>query len=315
MKTKSTLILGLLIVAVLLLYMVTYQVRFDQSAVVTTFGRAAAGSSKNVDGTGAGLYWKWPWPIQRVRKFDRRIQVLDDRFEQQDTLDKQTVIVKAYAAWRISDPLEFYRCLRNSEIAGRFLRDRLRTARAEIGNFNFDDLTNVDPSKLKLAEVEQAILERMHKDLEGRPCGIEVSTVGITRILLPEQITRSVFQRMRQTRQRLAQKARSEGEAIARSVRAKAQSDEQRIRAFADRRAQEIRAEGDAAAAEYYSVFAQNEDFAVFLRKLEALRTTLATNTTFFLDADVVPFDMLKPEAGPANPPARPAPALPESQR
>jgi len=287
-------VFGVLILGALVVYMCTYQVAFNEMAVLTTFGRAGDKASKNVDGTDAGLHWKWPWPIQQVRKYDARIRILEDRLEQQETRDKQVVVIKAYVAWRVAEPLEFYRSMRTEATAERILRDRLRAARAEIGNFTFDDLTNVDPLKLRLAEAERNILERMNRGLGGQELGLEISRTGITRLILPEQITKSVFERMRETRQRLAQKARSEGDAIARKIRAQARSDEQRIVAFADRKATTIRAEGDEAAAEYYRLFAENEDFAVFLRKMEALQETLKHNTTFLLDTSIAPFDMLE---------------------
>jgi len=293
MKRVVPFVFGLLVVGVLVGYMCTYQVAFNEMAVVTTFGKAGAGASKNVDCTDAGLHWKWPRPIQRVRTYDARIRVLEDRLEQQETSDKQVVVIKAFVAWKINEPLQFYRSMRTTANAERIIRDRLRTARAEIGNFTFDDLTNADPEKLRIAEVERAILDRMNEELEGQQLGFEIHTMGIKRLILPQQITTSVFERMRETRERLAQQARSEGEAIARKIRAQAHGDEQRIVAFADRKAISIRAEGDEAAAQYYRLFAENEDFAVFLRKMEALQKTLKHNTTFLLDTSITPFDML----------------------
>ena len=283
-----------LILTLLVLYMVTFQVNFHQMAVVTTFGKADASSVINMNGSQSGLHWKWPWPIQQVRLVDTRLRVLKDRLEQQETKDKQVVIMKAFIAWRVTDPLLFQRSLQDESNAMRFIRDRLRTARAEIGNFTFDDLSNVDPEKLRLAEAEERILSRMQADLKDKGYGIAIHTLGIKRILLPEEIKTSVYARMRQTRHRLAQNARSEGEAIARSIRARARSDEQRILAFAERKAQSIRAQGDAAAARYYRIFAENEEFAVFMRKLEALETVLANNSTFLLDTKIEPFDLLE---------------------
>ncbi len=295
MKHKSAFVFGIILAAILLLYSVAFQVRFDQSALVMTFGRADSSDVINAgEEDQAGLHLKWPWPIQDVLYFDKRLRSLEDRLEQQETRDKQVVVLKTYIAWRITDPLAYRRSLQNDMNAERFLRDRMRTARAEIGNFSFDELTNDDPKKLQLPEAEQAILNQLRADLAGKGYGIEIASMGIKRILLPEQITAAVFRQMRQTRERLAQNARSEGEAIARSIRATARSDEQRILAFAQRKAQEIRAEGDAAAARYYRVFAQNEDFAVFIRKLEALETILSNNSTFLLDTKLEPFDLLE---------------------
>ncbi len=295
MKNKLIFLTGNFIVAILLVYSVTFQVQFNQSAMVLTFGKAAPSYVLNVASEDeAGLHWKWPWPVQQVLFFDKRLRNLEDRLEQQETKDKQVVILKTYIAWRVENPLLYRRSLQNDVNAERFLRDRMRTARAEIGNFTFDELTNNDPAQVHLPQAEEAILKRLRNDLDGNDCGIAINTVGIKRIVLPEQITAAVFRQMRQTRQRLAQNARSEGEAIARSIRAIARSDEQRILAFAQRNAQSIRAEGDAAAAKYYRVFAQNENFAIFIRKLEALETILSTNSTFLLDTKLEPFDLLK---------------------
>jgi membrane protease subunit HflC len=295
MKQKSLFVSGAVLAIVLLLYAITFQVRFDQSALVLTFGKADPSDVINAGETDdAGLHWKWPWPIQDVLFFDKRLRPLEDRLEQQETKDKQVVVLKTYIAWRVTDPLAYRRTLQTDAGAERFLRDRMRTARAEIGNFSFDELTNDDPAHLRLPEAEAVILRRLRGDLAGKGYGIEVATMGVKRVLLPEQITAAVFRQMRQTRQRLAQNARSEGEAIARSIRATARSDEQRILAFAERKAQSIRAEGDAAAARYYRVFAQNEEFAEFIRKLEALETILSNNSTFLLDTKLEPFDLLK---------------------
>jgi membrane protease subunit HflC len=204
------------------------------------------------------------------------------------------VIAKAYALWRIRDFLSLYRVFRSIENADAFLRERLRATKAEISRFTFDDLTNADPAKLKLDAVQQALLDRIRSDQEGYACGIEIADVGISRILLPERITRSVFSRMKQTRQRFAQNARSEGKAVAQSIHAQTLSDRQRIIAFAERVSQNIRAQGDAAAAKYYAEYNKDPDFAVFLRKLEALKKSLEKNTTFVLDTYSEPFGLLE---------------------
>ncbi|OPL12148.1 MAG: hypothetical protein AVO38_03720 [delta proteobacterium ML8_D] len=272
----------------------TFRVNFDEMALVTTFGRATESSVVNRNGNQAGLHLKWPWPIQDVFRIDRRFSVLEDRLEQQETKDRHVVIAKAYAVWRVDDPLCFYRTFRSSKDAEAFLQERLRATKAEISRFTFDELTNADPEKLKLDEIQQALLNRMKSDLAVHACGINVASVEISRILLPERITRSVFSRMKQTRQRFAQNARSEGKAIAQSIEAKTNSDKQRILAFAERVAQNIRAQGDAAAAQYYAEYNKNPDFALFLRKLEALEKSLEKNTTFVLDMDSEPFELLK---------------------
>ncbi|MEA4863007.1 MAG: protease modulator HflC [Victivallaceae bacterium] len=302
MKRFLLIALGFGLLAIFAFYLLTFQVEFDKSVLLSTFGKVTPENVINADGTQAGLHFKWPYPIQKAIPLERRTMVFNDRLEQQETLDKQVVILKTYLAWRIVDPLNFYRSFKTKEYCERFLAERLRSARSEIGSFTFDDLTNINPKKLKIAEAEEAILMRMRRELSGQDCGIEIQTVGISRIELPEQITSSVFARMTQTRQRLAQQARSEGDAIAQGIRAKTDSELKRIMAYANREAQTIRAEGDAEAAEQYKVFAKDEKLAIFLRNLEALKTTLANNSTFLLDTKIVPFDLLKELQGKGAP-------------
>ena len=62
----------------------------------------------------------------------------------------------------------------------------------------------------------------------------------------------------------------------------------------AERFLESIRAEGEAEAAKSYAVFQQNPALAAFLRKLEALETTLKTRSTVVLGADTPPYDLLK---------------------
>ncbi len=293
MKRKKTFYLGLLVSTVLILYMVTFQVSFHESAVVTTFGRADANSVHHGDGKGVlgNLSWKWPWPIQKVRYYDRRVQVLDDRLEEQQTLDKQGVIVSAHVAWRIVDPLAFFRSFGNVADAERQIISLLRDARSEVGNYSFEELTTRDRSKLKLDDVETAIGNKLNAALdrqkkEGQSWGIQIELVGIRQLLLPEVVTERVFERMRATRQRLAESARSEGERIAKDLESEAISDRETILSFVNRRAQEIRAEGDKEAAIHYDVFKKNEEFAVFLRKLDTYSSALNESTTFILDAN-----------------------------
>ncbi|MBI3828385.1 MAG: protease modulator HflC [Planctomycetes bacterium] len=305
MRNRSAVILGVLVALLLLLYMVSYQVRFDEAVLVTTFGKADESSVVNADGRSAGLGFKWPWPIQDVRTFDTRTRILEAPPEQQQTRDNQVVVVNDFVAWKISNPLEFERALKDPTKAEEQLRNRLRTARALINQYTFDELTNRDPAKLKLDALEAAVLENLRKDVNAKAYGIEIKAAGIKRLELPGDVSEKVFERMKSTRQMLAQSARSEGDAISKDIHERAESARNIILSFAERRAQAIRAEGDAEAASYFKYFKDNEEFAIFLRKIESLKTALKYRTTFLLDTKTVPFDLLapKPDAAPAKAP------------
>ncbi len=294
MKINWTLILALLIGAVLLLYAVTYRVRFDQTAVVTTFGRAGKGDIHNADPEKdqSGFYWKWPYPINVVKSYDKRVQVLEDRPEEQQTLDSNAIVVQTYLAWRITDPLEFHRALGSVEEGEKQLRSLMRDARKIIGDrYNFEDLTNTDPKKLKLEALEKELLVSLKEKLQTakQPYGIDLVSVGIKRIVLAPKTTEEVFGRMKATRQRMAQDAISAGDAEAKSIKSEAESLSKTILSFAERRSRDIRAEGDRAASELVNVFEKDQNFAVFLRQLEALQMIFSDSSkgkaTFLIDA------------------------------
>jgi len=293
MQNKSVLILGILVTGFLLLYTVTFTVRTNEAVVVTTFGKADAGGAYGGDGKGEGLHFKWPWPIQDVRRFDTRIQTHEAQLEQVQTADAKQVVVGVYVAWRIKEPLAFIEKVGTTKKGDEQLDARLRDAKSELSRFRFDELTHPDPAQNRLEAAEQAMLDRLRKDVQEQGYGIEIDSVGVRRLILPDP--KPVFEQMRNTRQKIAQQARSEGQAQASDIRTRAQTGESIILAFAERRAAAIRAEGEAEAAKYYDTFRQNEDLAIFLRQIETLRETLKQNSTFVLDARTEPIGMLVP--------------------
>jgi membrane protease subunit HflC len=282
MKNSFVLVVGLTIVGVLLANMFLYQVRYDQVAVRTTFDKADASSVQETP----GLKWRWPWPINKVTLYPRRLQLLEDKIEELQTADGKSVIVRTYLTWRIIDPLKFYVTLKDPAEAASQLSSRLREVRGLISNHRFDELVNLDRSKLKLGQIEADAAAMLDAALEQAGYGIRVESVGIHKIILPESTTAKVFETMIASRERLAENALQEGQAQASAIRSEAESARERILAFAERRAQAIRAQGDREASSQYQSFAQNEEFAIFLRKVDALKKMLDHNTTFVLSAE-----------------------------
>jgi membrane protease subunit HflC len=281
-KNSFILLVGLLLVGLLLSHMFLYQVRYDQVAVRTTFDKADETSVQQTP----GLKWRWPWPINKVSLYSKRLQVLEDKIEELQTADGKSVIVRTYLTWRVADPLAFYVTLKEPAEAARQLSSRLREVRGLISNYRFDELVNVDRGKLKLAAIEEEAARTLDAALAQAGYGIKVESVGIHKIILPESTTGKVFETMIASRERLAENALQEGQAQASAIRSEATSARERILAFAERRAQAIRSQGDREAAVQYESFAKNEEFAIFLRKIEALRKMLDHNTTFVLSAD-----------------------------
>src|SRR2546425_12500324 len=102
-RKPLTLFIGALLMLIVGLLLFTFQVRKSEVAVVTTFGKPTTG-----DFTEPGAYLKWPWPIQKVYKFDQRVQNFEDKLTEGLTQDSFNLLTSVYVGWKITKPEEFF---------------------------------------------------------------------------------------------------------------------------------------------------------------------------------------------------------------
>jgi membrane protease subunit HflC len=311
-----TMLLGLIVAAIFLTAIFTYQVKSTEWAVVTTFGIITNPSPKEAEkiaetnkmdittDNSGGLFPRWPYPIQRIYKFDKRMRCFDGSVGKLDetlTSDKKNVIVGIYVIYRISDPVKFFQKVVNIPEAENKLNNFMRTSRnSVIGRYAFEQLINTNPKKMRLDEIEKDIQKEIA--FNANKIGIAIDSVGIKSIGLPEKITEKVFKRMITERQVAAAKYRSDGKKEAEIIKAKANKEKMQIESDAKAKAKTIRAEGDAQAAAHYAIFRKNPELAVFLRKLDSLGKIMKTKTTLVLDTDSAPFDLFKLNTGKLGP-------------
>ncbi|MFO0972349.1 MAG: protease modulator HflC [Phycisphaerae bacterium] len=291
MRSTGTKLAALFVVIVLLLAMTAHQVRFTETAVVTRFSRV----QRVIPVDQAGLIFTAPWPIDSVHQYDARLRILTTDFSQLSTEDQKTVTVSAYATWRIADAERFLRAVGVEEGADAKIGDLLKN---EISNVlrrhPLADLVNVDPAKMRFDAVEKEVRESVAGQCM-QTYGIEVVTVGIQRLGLPESNTREVFERMKADRQKESNALVAEGDARAKQIRADADQVASRILTRSRAYAKKLRAEGDARAAQYFAELQKSEEFSAFLKSLEALRSILQSGkTTIIIDANrTIPFNLL----------------------
>ncbi len=294
-------LIGVLIALLFIFLQCLMIVRTDETVVISTLGRPDATPRE------PGLRLKWPWPIQRIHRMDARIQTLEGAYEQTATGDQRVVLAAVYAGWRISDPIRFLN-LESQAQAETHLDSLIRSRKnAVIGQYPFSALVNVDPQAVRIEQIEREILADV-RDSARDLYGIDIVFLGIHKLGLPPSVTDAVYRRMRQERESEAVGRHEEGLRRAAEIRADADRERSEILAAAEAEALRIRAAGESAAAEHYSVFNQNPEMAIFLRKLEALERILDRRTTLVLDADTPPFDLLL-----GTP--RPSQAVPEHDR
>jgi len=237
-----------------------------------------------------GLDVKLPL-LQTLTRFDKRILITDAQAAEYLTLDKKRLAVDHVSRWRIRDPLEFYRTVRDERGAMARLDDIIfARLRQEIAKHNFADF---------IREKREGIMQAVTAGTREMavPFGIEVVDVRIKRADLPSEVQASVYARMRAERDRIAKRYRAEGEERARHIRASADKDREIIVAKAYEESQRLIGEGDAeAVAIYAQAFGRDPEFYGFLRRLESYEKIFAEGATVILPADS---DLLRYLQGP----------------
>jgi membrane protease subunit HflC len=297
MRQALTIVIAVVITVVLALYMFCFQVRFDERAVVTTWEQAEAptyaadGSLEDAGSlrTEPGLYFKWPWPVQKVYRYPTKVQLMEQEFAQVITADGSSVVLQTYVTWRIDDPYRFFVSLKNIERARENIGTQMQNLLGTFSKYRFDQLVNTDPDRLALGRIEEEATGELREVIRGLEYGITIEQVGVRRLLLPESTTQKVFERMRSTRQRLAASAEQEGRNRATAIEAEAERVKGQILSFAEAEATRIRAEGVKTGTENYTVFAENPELAIFLSKVETLKQMLP-QSTLILDANALQF-------------------------
>ncbi|MBP8018783.1 MAG: protease modulator HflC [Comamonas sp.] len=242
----------------------------------------ALGQIKSVI-TEPGLNFKLPPPFQNVRYIDKRLLTLDSTdTEPMLTAEKQRVVIDWYVRWRISDPSEYIRNVGLDENAGAMQLNRVvRNAfQEEVNKRTVRELLSSKRDTL-MADVKAEVLKAV---TSGKPWGVDVVDVRITRVDYAETITESVYRRMEAERKRVANELRSTGAAEGEKIRAEADRQREITVANAYRDAQKIKGEGDAEAAKIYAqAFGQDPQFAKFYRSLDAYKASFANKNDVIL--------------------------------
>jgi membrane protease subunit HflC len=224
-----------------------------------------------------GLHFKIPF-VQNVVFFDARVLDYEARSREAFTVDKKAIVLDNYARWRIIDPLQFYRTMRNIPGAQARLDDVVYSQlRALIGAYTLTEVVSAHRADI-MKEVTNKVSELM------KNFGVEVLDVRIKRTDLPPENQRAIFGRMRAERERQAKQYRSEGEEESTRIRSDADRQRAVILAEAARDAQIERGRGDAGAAAIYAgAYNKAPDFYTYTRWLEAIRRSLRENSKIVL--------------------------------
>lgn len=314
------------VVGLVLAFMVTFVVRFNENAVVATLGKADDSSVVR----NAGLHFRWPYPFQKVTTYDTRVRLFQSKQETQQLEGGSQIQMQTFLTWRVDDPLKFYRAFSGSgdgtaggagtdnprdhyALAEKIIEAKLRSAASEVSRYRLDQLLSPRAGGAaagaggnggadELARLEDAILRRVKGAQEGETplahYGIEPVKVGVAGMGFPQDTTRQVFDRMRAGRNSLANQTIAQGQAEAAAIRSGAEQDAKKIAAFADNLAGEIRRQGEIESAAYLREMQEDPQLAVFLQNMDFMRRAFGSRVTFVLPTSMPGLEFLTPDAG-----------------
>ncbi|MBE4575449.1 HflC protein [Vibrio navarrensis] len=290
------LMIPVLVIALVLMLMSLFVIPEGERGIVVRFGRILKDNNEIARIYEPGLHFKMPL-FDRVRTLDARIQTMDGRSDRFVTSEKKDVIIDTYVKWRIEDFGQYYLATGGGNtLTAQALLERKVTdiLRSEIGSREIkqivsgprnrdvlpesadDEVVTTEAAKqaLEIDGQRDQVMENVLADTRKgalKDLGVKVVDFRIKKINLPDEISESIYRRMRAERESVARKHRSQGREKAEVIRAQAELEVATILAEADKTARVTRGDADAKAAKIYSdVYNKDPEFYQFLRSLKA---------------------------------------------
>jgi len=268
MRSRSNLgvLAALAVAAIVVLANTLFVVDQREQAIVIRLGDPVRVINPPPRNDGAGLNMKTPF-LENVVKLDRRNLALEADQEEVLTSDQQRLVVDAFLRYRISDPLQYYRTLRDERTA----QDRLErlvnsSVRQVLGSATATEV--ISGRRAQLMQLSRADVEKRAK---ASRLGIEVIDVRIKRADLPANNQASVYRRMQTQRQQIAAQTRAQGEQQKREIIASADREVAITLATAQQEGETTRGQGDAQRTRIFAQsFGKDPGFAAFYRSMQA---------------------------------------------
>ena len=302
---KQTIALVLLILILIIGFGSVYIINETEQAVVTQFGKPVGGAI-----TDAGIHFKTPI-IQTVMKFEKRILEWDGSPKEIPTLDNKYIKIDAFARWRISDALQFYKSAKNEILAQSLLDDILDGAiRDEVANRTMVEIVrssdrvmaaqDVESSSVNIEEIAQdfsatgarlkiieSILQSVSDRLIELNMGIEILDVHLKRMNYTQTVQEQVFHRMISGQEQIAEKYRAQGQGKKQEILGSQVQRKKEIMSEAYLEAQKLKGDADAEVTRIYAnAYGKSPEFYNFIKTLDTYSNTIDSSTQFILSTD-----------------------------
>jgi len=332
MKTTILAPIGIiLVIALFLFWNCTYTIKPTEQVIITQFGEAQGEPIVK-----PGLHFKKPF-VQVVNRIPKNILPWDGQRNEMPTKDKLYISVDTFGRWRITNPLEYFRRLRDERSALSRLEDILGSeTRNAVAKHDLIEIVRTDKARKPLKD---EALEEMTEGASGNigvlspirkgrraieaeitesaraklaEFGIELLDVRFKRINYNPSVVEKIYERMVSERQQIASKFRSEGEGAAARILGDKERDLNEIASEAYKTVQTTRGTADAKASEIYARAygqrAEAADLYEFLKTMEMYQKVIGNQSTLVLSTNSDLFKFLKNSSG-ERPEESPAPA------
>lgn len=308
-QTKRIIVAVVAVLAALVIFeTATYSTEEYQYAVVKQFGKIV-----NVNDT-PGLSFRIPF-VQQVNYISKAKQFYDFPRTDVMTSDKKSMVVDAYVIYRVTDPKKFTASLNASYAScerridavvyndikttvSSMTQEELIIARDEKIQINVENsLDDVEILDIETEESEEkaeskSITKLLLDGVQGQmdQYGVEIESIQIKCLDLPDENKNAVYQRMITERNNIAAAYTAQGKSEAQKIRNKTDKETAIMISEANVKAAELIAEGEE---KYMSILseayadAEKSDFYLYILSLETAKESLTNgNNTLFLDAD-----------------------------
>ncbi|MCD7725900.1 MAG: protease modulator HflC [Clostridiales bacterium] len=279
----------------------------NQFKLIRQFGRVQRVVSE------PGLSFKIPF-VESVDVIPNELLLYDIAASDVITSDKKTMIVDSYVLWRVTDPLKFAQTLSCSvsNAEGRIDAVVYNAMKNTISNMKQDEVIRSRDGKMTITAEEaedigndmeissdteevieiksltEEIMEQINHVEEQY--GIEIVTVEVKKLDLPDDNKQAVYTRMISERENIAAQYTAEGKSEAKIIENTTDKEVSIMLSDAQAKAEATIAEGEA---EYMRILSdaysdpEKTDFYSFVRALDALQESMTgDNKTIILSDD-----------------------------
>jgi membrane protease subunit HflC len=304
------LLVGLVLLAIVIVYDGFFILEEGQQAVKTQFG-APVGEPV----TAAGPHLKMPF-IQKIEIFEKKILIWDGDPNQIPTNDKTYVYLDVTARWRIANALKYLQAVKTEAGAQSMLSDIINGTVRDMVNKNdlieiirssdwSEDTMSPNISLSTLGKKPSMGRDQIADQILSLAAkvtpqyGIELIDVMFKRVNYIESVRLKVYDRMISERKRIAAEKRSLGEGQKAEILGTVERELKEITSEANREALTIKGKADAEATRIYGLaYSQDPDFYAFQKTLESYQSVIGEKTSLVISSDSDLFQYLKSSDG-----------------